>query len=228
MSQFINLTFTPDSKQIIGQLKIRRVNAQSNSGCNIGSLQSTSYANCDDSGDYSSDCRKLRYNHTRDADVDGDRFHFFSLLPVFFIFILFRLGRVSNLNLEVKEQRTLPLLFAIGAACIGLGIFYVMDSPREIIWAGVAYIVNGVIFGAITQVWKISFHAGVYTGCVTVLVLILHDARFAWFFLLVPLIAWARVRRKRHTLVQTVVGALIALINTVVVLRLCVGIGLGS
>ncbi|MDE0043474.1 MAG: hypothetical protein OXT74_15650 [Candidatus Poribacteria bacterium] len=135
---------------------------------------------------------------------------------------------MSNLNLEVKEQRTLPLLFAIGAACIGLGIFYVMDSPREIIWAGVAYIVNGVIFGAITQVWKISFHAGVYTGCVTVLVLILHDARFAWFFLLVPLIAWARVRRKRHTLVQTVVGALIALINTVVVLRLCVGIGLGS
>ena len=77
-----------------------------------------------------------------------------------------------------------------------------------------------VIFGAITQVWKISFHTGVFTGCVTVLVLILHDARFAWLFLLVPLIAWARVRRKRHTLVQTVVGALIALINTVVVLSI--------
>jgi membrane-associated phospholipid phosphatase len=160
--------------------------------------------------------------------VDGDCFHFFSLLPVFFIFILFRLGRVSNLNLEVKEQRTLPLLFVIGAACIGLGIFYVIGAPREIIWAGIAYIANGVIFGAITQVWKISFHTGVFTGCVTVLVLILHDARFAWLFLLVPLIAWARVRRKRHTLVQTVVGALIALINTVVVLRLCVEIGLGS
>ena len=160
--------------------------------------------------------------------MDGDCFHFFSLLPVFFIFILFRLGRVSNLNLEVKEQRTLPLLFVIGAACIGLGIFYVIGAPREIIWAGIAYIANGVIFGAITQVWKISFHTGVFTGCVTVLVLILHDARFAWLFLLVPLIAGARVRRKRHTLVQTVVGALIALINTVVVLRLCVEIGLGS
>jgi membrane-associated phospholipid phosphatase len=135
---------------------------------------------------------------------------------------------VSNLNLEVKEQRTLPLLFAIGAACIGLGIFYVIDSPREIIWAGLAYIANGIIFGAITQFWKISFHTGVYTGCITVLVLILNDPRFAWLFLLVPLIAWARIRRKRHTLIQTVVGTLIALINTVVVLRLCVGIGLGS
>ena len=162
--------------------------------------------------------------------MDGDCFRFFSLLPILFIFILFRLGRVSNLNLEVKEQRTLPLLFAIGAACIGLGIFYVIDAPRQIIWAGLAYIANGIIFGAITQFWKISFHTGVYTGCITVLVLIL-PARFAWLFawlfLLVPLIAWARVRRKRHTLVQTVVGALIALINTVVVLRLCVGIGMG-
>ena len=158
--------------------------------------------------------------------MDGDCFHFFSLLPILFIFILFRLGRVSNLNLEVKEQRTLPLLFAIGAACIGLGIFYVIDAPRQIIWAGLAYIANGIIFGAITQLWKISFHTGVYTGCITVLVLIL-QARFAWLFLLVPLIAWARVRRKRHTLVQTVVGALIALINTVVVLRLCDGIGMG-
>ena len=64
-------------------------------------------------------------------------------------------------------------------------------------------------------------------SCVTVLVLILHDAWFAWLFLLVPLIAWARVRRKRHTLIQTVVGAVIALINTVVVLQFCVDIGLG-
>ncbi|MDE0297415.1 MAG: hypothetical protein OXN17_02135 [Candidatus Poribacteria bacterium] len=125
---------------------------------------------------------------------------------------------MSNLNLEVKEQRTLPILFAIGAACIGLGIFYIIGSPRQIIWAGIAYIANGIIFGAITQVWKISFHTGVFTGCVTVLVLILPDANFAWLFLMVPLIAWARVRRKRHTLVQTAVGALIALVNTVVLL----------
>ena len=159
--------------------------------------------------------------------MDRGCFRFFSLLPVFFIFILFRLGRISNLNLEVKEQRTLPLLFAIGAACIGLGIFYVIGAPQEIIWAGVAYVANGIIFGAITQAWKISFHTGVFTGCITVLVLILHDVKFGWLFLLVPLIAWARVRRKRHTPIQTIVGALIALINTVIVLRLCVGVGLG-
>ena len=158
--------------------------------------------------------------------MDGNRFHFFFLLPVFFILILFRLGRVTNLNLEIKEQRTLPLLFAIGAACIGLGIFFVIGASREIIWAGIAYITNAVIFGVITQFWKISFHTGVFTGCITVLILIFHDAKFAWLYLLVPLIAWARVQRKRHTLVQTMVGALVALINTVVVLKFCVGFSL--
>ena len=152
---------------------------------------------------------------------------FFSILPVFFIFILFRLGRVSSLNLAAKEQRTSPLLFAMGAAFIGVGILYLVGAPPEIIWVGIAYVVNGVIFVAITQIWKISFHTGVTAGCITVLVLIVH-VKFGWLFLLLPLIAWARVRRKRHTLVQTIVGVLIAVVSTVVVLQLSEGVGFRS
>ena len=152
---------------------------------------------------------------------------FFSILPVFFIFILFRLGRVSSLNLSAQEQRTSPLLFAMGTAFVGVGILYVIGAPPEIMWAGIAYVVNGVIFVAITQIWKISFHTGVTAGCITVLVLIVH-IKFGWLSLLLPLIAWARVRRKRHTLVQAVVGVLIAVISTAVVLQLSVGIGFRS
>ena len=67
--------------------------------------------------------------------------------------------------------------------------------------------------------WKISFHSSVATGCVTVLVMLVNP-QLGWLFLLVPLIAWARVYRKRHTLLQTVVGAVLAVGNTALVLHL--------
>jgi membrane-associated phospholipid phosphatase len=44
------------------------------------------------------------------------------------------------------------------------------------------------------------------------------NPQFGWLFLLIPLIAWARVYRKRHTLLQTVVGAVLAVGNTVFIL----------
>ena len=144
---------------------------------------------------------------------------FASLIPVIFIFILFCLGRVDDLHLAVKEQRISPLLFSMVSALIGAGILYLSNAPQEIIWAVMAYVVNGVVFTGITPVWKISFHTGVSAGCVTVLMFLMH-AKFGWLFLLIPLIAWARIHRKRHTPLQTTIGALVAVVSTSVVLQL--------
>jgi hypothetical protein len=143
---------------------------------------------------------------------------FVSMLPMLYIFILFRLGQVSDLHLAVREQRMLPLFFAMMSALVGTAVLYLLDAPREIVWAVVAYVVNGVVFTAITQHWKISFHSGVTAGCITVLILLV-DARFSGLFVLLPLIAWARVHRKRHTLLQTVVGAVVSVFSTVTVLQ---------
>lgn len=150
---------------------------------------------------------------------------FVSVLPVLFILFLFRVGQLSDLHLAVREQRIGPLLFSMASAFVGTGILQMVGAPREIVWAGIAYVVNGVLFTMITPYWKISFHSGVTAGCITVLVLLIR-AKFGWLFLLLPPIAWARVRRKRHTPLQTVVGVLISVVSTIVVFQLS-GIGLG-
>lgn len=144
---------------------------------------------------------------------------FVSLIPIIFIFILFQLGRVDDLHLAVKEQRISPLFFSMISALIGAGILHFINAPQEIIWAAIAYVVNGVVFTAITPIWKISFHSGVSAGCVTVLIFLIH-AKFGWLFLLIPLIGWARVHRKRHTPLQTAIGALLAVVSTSIVLQL--------
>ena len=143
---------------------------------------------------------------------------FVGVLPVLFILTLFRLGRISSVNLIIRAQRVTPLVFALACAMLGAGVLYLIDAPRQLIWLCIAYVINGIVFVAITPMWKISFHTGVAAGCVTALVLVVH-ARFAWLFLILPPIAWARVHRKRHTVLQTVVATLIAVIGAALLLH---------
>lgn len=142
---------------------------------------------------------------------------FVTVLPVLSIAVMARYAKVSNLHLHNREERLLPLCCTVVSMVVGTALLHQLGAAREIVWAGIAYIVNSLIFSAITPMWKISFHSSVATGCVTVLVMLVNP-QFGWLFLLTPLIAWARVYRKRHTLLQTVVGAVLAVGNTVFIL----------
>ena len=143
---------------------------------------------------------------------------FVTVLPAVSIAVMVRFAKVSDLHLKNREERFLPLCCTLVSMSVGTFLLYRLGAAREIVWAGIAYIINSLVFFAITLTWKISFHSSVATGCVTVLV-ILVSPQFGWLFLLIPLIAWARVYRKRHTFLQTVVGAVLAVGNTTLVLR---------
>lgn len=144
---------------------------------------------------------------------------FVALLPTLSIAVMLRFAKVSDLHLKNREERFLPLCCTLVSMIVGTFLLYHLGAAREIVWAGVAYIMNSVVFSVITLAWKISFHSSVTTGCITVLVMLV-DPQFGWLFLLIPLIAWARVYRKRHTLLQTVVGAVLAVGTTALVLHL--------
>ena len=144
---------------------------------------------------------------------------FASVLPMLFILLLFRLGQLSDFRLTVREQRAKPLIFSLVSALVGIGILYFLAVPREIVWLCIACVINGLVLTLITQVWKISFHSGVAAGCMTGLVTLI-SSQFVYLFILLPLIAWARVHRKRHTYLQTIIAAPIAVASTAVVLQL--------
>lgn len=144
---------------------------------------------------------------------------FASVLPMLFILILFRRGQLSDFRLTVREQRAKPLIFSLVSALVGIGILHILNVPREIVWLCIACVINGVVLTLITQVWKISFHSGVAAGCMTGLATLI-SGQFVYLFILLPFIAWARVHRKRHTYLQTIIAAPIAVASTAVVLQL--------
>lgn len=138
---------------------------------------------------------------------------FVTVLPIIAIVLLFRLSKVSNVHLHDKDERLLPLSLTVVSMILGTIVLYRMDANERIIWVCQAYIVNSVVFSAITPFWKISFHTSVATGCIIVLTLFVNFI-LVWLFLLLPLIAWARIYRKRHTPLQTVMGTLLAFVIT--------------
>lgn len=138
---------------------------------------------------------------------------FVTALPILAIVILYRLSKVSNIHLHTKEERLIPLCFTLISMIAGTIILYRIGANHSIIWVCQAFIVNSVVFSIITPLWKISFHTSVATGCIMVLALMV-NMNLVWLFLLMPLIAWARVYRERHTPLQTVAGTLLAIVNT--------------
>ena len=141
---------------------------------------------------------------------------FVTVLPILGIALLVRFSKVGNLHLHAKEERLIPLCFVVLSLILGTIILYKIGATQKIILACIAYIANSIVFSAITPLWKISFHTSVTTGCIMVLVFLVNTS-FIWLFLLIPLIAWARIYRERHTFLQTAVGTLLAIINTALV-----------
>ncbi len=138
---------------------------------------------------------------------------FVSILPTLAIVLLYRFSKVSNIHLHTKEERLIPLCITFLSMLVGIFVLNWIGANNTVIWMCQAYIINTVIFTCITPFWKISFHTSVATGCIIVLALIV-NIYLLGLFLLIPLIAWARIYRKRHTTLQAIFGTLVALANT--------------
>jgi len=138
---------------------------------------------------------------------------FLIFIPLIFFAISFKLGWVSDIDLSDRRQRPVYLIVFIAGLLIASAILYFLHVPLKFFVYTFSGLVMTVVTTFITLFWKISFHTAVATSVVTAIV-ILGGARYIPLFLLIPIIGWARVTLKKHTLGQVVGGFLVALIVT--------------
>jgi len=143
---------------------------------------------------------------------------FASALPFLFILILVRLGKLSGLHLALKEQRIGPMFFSLGSAGGGILLLHAIGAPKVLLVLGISYLIMGAVFTAITLKWKISFHSGVLAACIAALAMTV-SMKLLFLVVLLPPVAWARVYRKLHTLLQNVVAIVLAAVITVVIIQ---------
>lgn len=138
---------------------------------------------------------------------------FLLFLPLIFFAVSYKLGWVSDIDLSNREERPMFLLVFVLSLAAASAVLYFIDVPTKLF----VYVFSGLIMTTVTSIitlyWKISFHTAATTSVVTA-INILGGLRFAPFFVLIPIIAWARIVLKKHTFNQVLGGFLVALVIT--------------
>lgn len=129
------------------------------------------------------------------------------LAPLLYLVWLVQRGKVTDLDVQRRKQRMRPLVVTV--ACLGVAwlTLVVGLAPDSLIVLAAALWLQGLAILIVTSCWKISVHVTAAAGAATVIAGLFGTL---WpLFFGVPLIAWSRVRLRRHTLLQTAAGALL-------------------
>jgi hypothetical protein len=141
------------------------------------------------------------------------------LIPVVYIAIQVQRGRITDFHMKNREQRNIPLLLTFLCAISACWVMSQAQVPNAlVIFAAIGIFQTGLLW-LITLRWKISGHAMTISG-LTVFLCGLYGWIAAPGLLVIPMVAWARVRLSRHDLWQTIAGTAFGVSSMVVALYL--------
>lgn len=137
-----------------------------------------------------------------------------------YLFVLFRGNVMDMLELIHREARLVPYILMILGAVAAVSVLFVIDAPRPIFIMTLVLLANEVVLGTVNFWTKVSIHTATATFTAITLGYLLSSAWYSLIFL-VPLIAWARIYRKRHTITQVLSGSVFAAVITSLVIVAC-------
>lgn len=133
---------------------------------------------------------------------------FTSIGPMIFIFWLYATDRISDLDMSIREERERVFGVFVIFYLVGTVALWLTHSPRLLIATMAGYTLATIVVQYITRYWKISTHALGITAPLVVLSM-LYGPQPLPFLVLIPMVCWARVYLKAHTLGQVIGGALL-------------------
>jgi len=139
---------------------------------------------------------------------------FTSIGPMVYVFWLYASDRISDLDMSVRREREMVFGAFVVFYLAGAATLWAAHAPRLMIAAMLGYFASTLIVQYITRYWKISTHALGITAPLVALTL-LYGRQPLPFLVLVPMVCWARVYLKAHTIMQVIAGAALATLSTV-------------
>jgi membrane-associated phospholipid phosphatase len=139
---------------------------------------------------------------------------FTSIGPMLYVFWLYGTDRISDLDMSVRHEREAVFGAFVVFYLLGTIVMWLVHAPRLMIAAMAAYTLSTLVVQYITRYWKISTHAIGITAPLVALTL-LYGSQTLPFLVLIPMVCWARVYLKAHTVLQVIAGAVLATVSTV-------------
>lgn len=147
---------------------------------------------------------------------------FASALPM--AIILYWAKRTGNDNdISNREDRLTPLIIGTVSYLIGFVISLFLGLNDFLTFLLLCYAVNTFIVMLITRQWKISIHTTGLAGPVCALIMLLGPLG-AVLGVLYPVLIWARVTLKKHTIAQAIAGGIFGFVFTAVEMYLYIAI----
>lgn len=138
---------------------------------------------------------------------------FTSIGPMLYVFWLYATDRISDLDMSVRVEREMVFTVFVIFDSLGAAALWIAHAPRLMIAAMLGYLVSTLIVQYITRYWKISTHALGITAPLAALTL-LYGRQPLPFMVLIPMVCWARVYLRAHTVMQVVAGVALAIATT--------------
>lgn len=132
---------------------------------------------------------------------------FMAVVPSLYIASLLRRQVIhGGIDLVLAQERLRPYVVSAISCTAGAVILILLAAPA-FIWAlALTYALAAVLMAIITPHWKISMHAA-GTAMPAAALLSVFGSRALPAVLVVPLVCWARVHARMHTVTQVVAGA---------------------
>ncbi|HHX64324.1 MAG TPA: DMT family transporter [Chloroflexi bacterium] len=131
-----------------------------------------------------------------------------------------RKGRISDWHISRREERLQPVLIIASflAGALPVAALLLFDGPRPLLVATLSGLGLILFNHVVTLWWKISQHVSSIAVSVMLVIAALGAASTP-LLLLIPLVAWARVKIGAHTVMQTVAGGIVGMVITFITLR---------
>ena len=140
-------------------------------------------------------------------------FLFGSVFPMLVIYLMYRIGKVGDLDVTDRSQRKVPFILGILVYALGTIIMFSLNAPAIASALMFCYTMNTLVTFLISLHWKISVHAVGVSGPFTCLVYFMGWLYSPLLLLIIP-IGWSRIELKAHTLAQVVAGFLLSIALT--------------
>ena len=141
-------------------------------------------------------------------------FSLFAFLPFLPVLYFYR-KKVVDLYVSQRENRTPFYLMALAAYSLASIIFFATNT-KIMFPLALGYTFVTVILLVVNRFWKVSVHSAGVTGPIFALVFVFGVMVLPLSFIIL-LVSWSRIKLKKHTFRQTLVGALIPIVVGLVI-----------
>ena len=135
---------------------------------------------------------------------------FASLMGVFVVLAV-RQGIFSDFDISKRQERTPVFIFTGLLSVLYFLIVFLLNGPKVLLIALGALLFGVIIADIINRKIKASIHLAVFSSF-SVIMGILYGGMFWVLLLIAPLVAWSRVKLKKHEPLETIVGGLVGII----------------